>query len=252
MHMSNRERRAAVPEQPPMHAPSHRSSNNAGARGHHQNGRFVSYPQPHGRGGEGYNTGGSRRPVGGANGKGNADVHGHANASGNSYHNNRGGGWHGGQEHRGGFNGQPHGRGHQDGHHGPGHMPLRPLMGYVEAPPHHMLQPPPFMGMAPMPPYPYYYGSPVGYGPYGYPPGALPPFMEEALPPFMQYAPPQIHMMHTNLEQQADPLQMEPQQQQNAPQQPAKGQQAPLNQEQQQTPEQLQQDIRKQIEYYFR
>ena len=106
---NNRERRAAAPEQPPMHASSHRISN-AGVRGHHhQSGRFV--PHTHGRGGEGFNGGrGSRRPeAGGSNGRGNA------NANGSPTYLNRGGGRHG-QEHRGGFNRQPRGRDHEDGH----------------------------------------------------------------------------------------------------------------------------------------
>ncbi|XP_039780625.1 protein FAM98A-like [Panicum virgatum] len=128
---------AAEPEQPPMHASSHRISRNAGVRGHHhQSGRFV--PHHHGRGGQGFHGGrGSRRPAGSATGRGNA----HANGS--STYLNRGGGRHG-QGHRGGFNRQPHGRGHEDRH-----TPLGHPEGYVEAP-HHMHPPPlmlPFMPM---------------------------------------------------------------------------------------------------------
>ncbi|PUZ38924.1 hypothetical protein GQ55_9G235300 [Panicum hallii var. hallii] len=237
---NNMERRADVPEQPPTHASSHRSSA-AGVRGHHhQSGRFV--PHLHGQGGEGFNGGGSRRSSGGANGRGNA------NANGSTTYRNRGGGRHG-QEHRGRFNGQPRRRGHEDGH-----MPLDPPADYVEAP-HHMHQPPlppPFIPIF-MPPYSYYHGPPVEYGPYGYGypefvTGYL-PFIPEALPPFMQYAAPLNHMMHTNLEQEADPSQMEPPQQQHAPQQ--QPMQAPPNQIQQQDPEQMRQEIRQQIEYYF-
>ncbi|RLN38707.1 la-related protein 1C [Panicum miliaceum] len=241
---NNTERRAAAPEQPPMHASSHRSST-AGVRGHHhRSGRFV--PHLHGQSGEGFNGGGSRRPAGGANGRGNA------NANRSTTYRNRGGGRHG-QEHGGGFNRQPRGRGHEDGH-----MPLGPPAGYVEAP-HHMHPPPlppPFMPMV-MPPYPYYHGPPVGYGPYGYGypefvTGYL-PFIPEALPPFMQYTAPLNHMMHTNLEQQAGPSQTDqPPQQQHAPQQqPMQAQRAPPDQIQQQNPEQMRQEIRQQIEYYF-
>ncbi|XP_012704455.1 la-related protein 1C [Setaria italica] len=239
MHGPNysRERRADAPEQPP----SHRSINNERARGHHQqNGRFV--PHPHGRGGgEGYNRGGgSRRPPVGSGANGRGDI----NVNGNAYRNRGGGGWQR-HEHRGGFNGQPRGRGYVDDHRGPGHRPLGPPMGYIDAP-HHMHPAPPFMGMVPPPmPYPYYYGMPYGY------PGYFAPPLQGSLPPCMQYGQihvmqPQTHAMQPNLAQQAGPSQTEPQQQQ-----PVQGQQTPPNQENQQTPEQLRQVIRKQIEYYF-
>ena len=77
--------------------------------------------------------------------------------------------------------------------------------------------------------------------------------MPEVLPSFMQYAALENHMMHLNLDKEAaGPSQTELQCSTAASQQPMQGQQALQNHVQQQDPEQMRQEIRQQIEYYFR
>ncbi|XP_062205175.1 la-related protein 1B-like [Phragmites australis] len=255
MHAPNRsteDRGATAPEPTTMHAPNHRS--NAGALGH-QNGRYAP-PHAHGRGGGGYNGGGSRRPVGGANGRGNgSNVNVHVHVNGNGYGNgSERGGWHG-QEHRRGFNGQRRGRDQHHGH-GPWHRPLGPQMGYVEPPHPYPLHPSPqllpsplFMGMValPMPYYEPYLVPPVGYGPYGYPAefGHAYCFLPPPEAQFVTYPALPTYMIPPHLDQEAAVAPYLEHQQQ-APQQP-------LEEEEQEAPLSLEkkQEICKQIEYYF-